>query len=345
MMVNGRKRGMGMKTRIFLAAALLACGPAAAADLPAPGFHHLMLNTVDPDAAIAYYTKAFPDTKRTTWEGYPALSSPNNVLLLFNKVAMPPVADSQITAYWHFGWNAVDERAKVGTLLSQEFKFAPLWTGIGEGAVTISSDSYPGLGGVYGNGETREQMADAQAKGVKPLGGAGFAYLSGPDNALIEVAGNNNQERMNHIHMWEDEPFCAQLWYRTHLNANVAQRLAAPGAPPAPVYTEANCHVDRGVATWPSLTKEGMYRYPTTGVLFGDVAMNWYMDQTDKPLVGTRGHLMDNVGLSVSDLDAWVAKLKAEKVTFLRQPFKIGGTRAVMIEGPSHEAIELVEVK
>ena len=62
-------------------------------------------------------------------------------------------------------------------------------------------------------------------------------------------------------------------------------------------------------------------------------------------LVATRGHLMDSVGLGVSDLDAWVAKLKAENVTFLRQPFKIGDTRAVMIEGPSHEALELVEVK
>ncbi len=101
----------------------------------------------------------------------------------------------------------------------------------------------------------------------------------------------------------------------------------------------------RGVLTWPSLTKDGMYRYPTAGVQFSDVSMMWYMDQTDKPLVATQGHLMDSVGLGVSDLDAWVAKLKAENVTFLRQPFKIGDTRAVMIEGPSHEALELVEVK
>ena len=198
---------------------------------------------------------------------------------------------------------------------------------------------FGGKGGVFGLGETREQMAESQANGVKPQGGAGFAYLSGPDHALIEVAGNNDQERFNHIHMWEGEPFCAQLWYQTHLNAKVSAR------PGAPVYTKANCHVPRGVLTWPSLTKGGMYRSPTAGVQFSDVGMMWYMDQTDKPLVATRGHLMDSVGLGVSDLDAWVAKLKAENVTFLRQPFKIGDTRAVMIEGPSHEALELVEVK
>ena len=69
------------------------------------------------------------------------------------------------------------------------------------------------------------------------------------------------------------------------------------------------------------------------------------LPQTDKPLAPTQGHLMDSVGLGVSDLDAWIAKLTAEKVTFLKDVFKSGDTRALMIEGPSHEAIELVEVK
>jgi hypothetical protein len=54
---------------------------------------------------------------------------------------------------------------------------------------------------------------------------------------------------------------------------------------------------------------------------------------------------MDHVALSVSNLDAWVAKLRSENVRFLEQPYRLGDTRAVMIEGPSREAIELVEVK
>jgi 4-hydroxyphenylpyruvate dioxygenase-like putative hemolysin len=69
------------------------------------------------------------------------------------------------------------------------------------------------------------------------------------------------------------------------------------------------------------------------------------MRQTDTPLTGTRGHLMDHVGLSVANLDAWVAKLRNEGVNFLEPPHPLGNTRATMIEGPSHEAIELVEVK
>ena len=37
--------------------------------------------------------------------------------------------------------------------------------------------------------------------------------------------------------------------------------------------------------------------------------------------------------------------LKGEGVTFLEGIYKLGDTRAVMIEGPSREALELVEVK
>jgi catechol 2,3-dioxygenase-like lactoylglutathione lyase family enzyme len=323
------------------AAAIFASGHASLAQpaaLPPPTFHHLMLNSVDPDAAIAFYVKAFPDTKRTTWGGYPAILSPTNVLVLFNKVTKPPNADPLATAFWHFGWNPPDQRGKVAALQAQGFQFAPLWTGIGDGSVVTSSDTYPGAGGVYGLGETKEQMADNQAKGVKPTGGPGFAYLMGPDGALIEEAGASDPERFNHVHMWQDEPLCAQLWYQKHLNAPVPRAAA-------PVMTEANCHVPRGVLTWPSLTKNGMVRYPTAGVQFSDVSMMWYMDQTERPLAPTRGHLMDSVGLGVGDLDAWVAKLKAEHVTFLKPVFRIGDTRAVMIEGPSHEAIALVEVK
>jgi hypothetical protein len=47
----------------------------------------------------------------------------------------------------------------------------------------------------------------------------------------------------------------------------------------------------------------------------------------------------------VGDLDAWVAKLRDEAVVFLEAPYRIGQTRAAMIEGPSREALELVEVR
>ena len=189
-------------------------------------------------------------------------------------------------------------------------------------------------------GCTKAQIAEAKAKGVKPAGSGGFGYMQGPDDALVEYAGNHPAERFNHVHLYQEDPFCAQLWYQQHLNAPVS-----PGAPAATPLTEATCRVPRGPdRTWPALDREGMFRTPSAAVVFGDVALTWYMRQGDQPLASTRGQLYDHIALSVADLDAWVAKLRGEGVTFLEEPYALGDTRAVMIEGPSREAIELVEV-
>ena len=203
----------------------------------------------------------------------------------------------------------------------------------------ISSDTWPSIGGVLGL--TKAQIADAKAKGVKPVGGDGFAYMQGPDNALVEYQGDLPVERFNHVHMHQEDPFCAQLWYQKHLNAPVM-----PGRTPPMPMTEANCKVARGLdRSWPALNREGMFRTPRAAVMFGDVGLVWYARQGEQPLVGTRGRLYDHIGLSVTDLDAWVDKLKGEGVTFLEQPYQLGDTRAVMIEGPSREALELVEIR
>jgi catechol 2,3-dioxygenase-like lactoylglutathione lyase family enzyme len=188
-----------------------------------PGFHHLHLNSTNPDAAIAFYVKEFPSTSKTTWGGQPALKSPNNVLVLFDRVDTPPATQPQ-TAVWHFGWHVTNERQAMDRIRRDGVTLLPLYTTEEGGTVTINSDTWPGSGGVLGL--TKAGIAEAKAKGVKPAGGAGFAYIRGPAN-----------------------------------------------------------------------------------------------------------------------LDAWVAKLRSEGVTFLMQPYTIGDSRAVMIEGPGREALELVEVK
>ena len=91
-----------------------------------------------------------------------------------------------------------------------------------------------------------------------------------------------------------------------------------------------SCMASRGSRDWRSGAPHGSPRVATRA---GTVAM-----------VSSRGHLYDHIALSVADLDAWIAKLRGEGVTFLEEPYKLGATRAVMIEGPSCEAIELVEV-
>ena len=303
--------------------------------LPAPHFHHLALNSPDPDAAIAFYLREFPSTARSTWQGLPALVSPTHAMIVFQKVAVSPPSDPDATAYWHFGWTAPDSRKSLEAFRSQRL-LVPFYTDDQGGYVGISSDTYPYPPGVPGR--TKAQIAEAVAQHLEPRRVGGNGYIAGPDHAIVEFTGNA-PERFDHVHMWQDDPLCAQLWYVTHLGAT-PRRGPAPSAP----LTAENCKTPRGAEpSWPSLDLRGTYRFPTAGVSFDDVAMNWYMNQTDRPLAPTIGHLMDHVSLSVSALDSWIAKLKADGIVFLKEPYRIGATRAVMIEGPSREAIELIE--
>lgn len=305
--------------------------------LPTPGFHHLHLNSVDPDAAIDFYAKQLPSTKKGSWAGLPALLTPNDVMILFDKVDTPPPTAPQ-SAIWHFGWHVTDAQAAVARLRERpEVRMEPLYTTEEGGSVPISSDTWPSVGNTLGL--TREQIADAKANGVQPTRQGGFAYLSGgPEQALFEIAGDYPAERFNHVHLWQEQPFCALLWYKRHLNAPVRQGF------PDTELTDDNCRVVRGAdRTWPALSREGMFRTPRAGVEFGDVVLTWYMNQGSEPLAPSRGQMQDHIGLGVADLDAWTDKLRGEGVVFLDGPYPLGDTRAVMIEGPSRESIELVE--
>jgi catechol 2,3-dioxygenase-like lactoylglutathione lyase family enzyme len=307
--------------------------------LPAPGFHHLHLNSVDPDAAIAFYVEQFPTSAKSSWGGFPALAAPNNVLILFTRVSTAAPTSPQ-TALWHFGWHVTDTRKSLDTYTARKsLELLPLYTTDEGGSVFISSDSWPGTGGVPGR--TKAQIAEAKAQGIQPTRSGGFGYMQGPDDALVEYAGNHPAERFNHVHMFQDDPFCAQIWYQQHLNAPVFAGRTSPAG-----MTESTCQVPRGPErSWPALERQGMFRSPSAAVMFGDVALPWYMRQDEKPLASSRGHLYDHIALTVADLDAWVAKLRGEGVRFLEEPYRLGTTRAAMIEGPSREAIELVEVR
>ena len=166
-------------------------------------------------------------------------------------------------------------------------------------------------------GLTKPQIAEAKAKGVEPRGGAGFAYLLGPDGAVVEYQGDMPEERFNHVHMYQEDPFCARPWYQKHLNASTSQ--GAAGQQPR---TDADCTVERDGRSWPSLERKGTIRQPGSGVSFEDVALNWYARQGDRPLVSSRGHVADHIALR-----------RNEGVRFLEQPYRFGDTRAVMIEG------------
>src|SRR6185437_8750441 len=156
--------------------------------LPTPSFHHIHLNAVDPDASIAFYTRQFPSTSATVWGGHKALASPNNCLVLFNKVDTPPPTQPQ-SAIWHFGWHVADTRKTLGDYIaSPEVNVLPLYTSEAGGSVFVSSDTWPSIGNTLGL--NRRQIAEAQAAGTKPKGGGGFSYFEGPEKMLVEIAGD-----------------------------------------------------------------------------------------------------------------------------------------------------------
>ena len=241
--------------------------------LPTPGFHHLHLNSVDPDAAIDFYVRQFPSTKKGRWGRHPALFSPNDVMILFDKVEAPPPTSPQ-SAIWHFGWHVADAQATVRSFRERpDVVMRPLYTSEEGESVLISSDTWPGEAGALGR--TKAEIIEARARNIQPTRKGGFAYMSGgPEDALFEIAGDYPSERFNHVHMWHEHPFCALLWYKTHLNAPVRAGFSDTD------LTETNCQVPRGEdQTWPALNREGMFRTPRAGVEFGDVVLTWYANQ------------------------------------------------------------------
>lgn len=304
---------------------------------PTPGFHHLHLRSTDPAAAIGFYIRQFPSSARGEWAGFPALRCPNGVMVLFEKAAAPPVSEPQ-SAIWHFGWHVTDVRAAAARFAAtKEVAVAPLYNGVEDKWVTVSSDTWFRTGDLLG--VTPAQIAAFQAAGTPPPGGPGFAYFTAPDGALFEIAGDYPAERFNHIHMWQEDPLCAQLWYQRVLGAPARASFGAVEV------TEADCRVPRTKdRTFPALRREGMFRAPRGGVTFGDVDVIWYANQGETPLASSLGQFQDHLALSVQDLDAWVAHCRTEGVTFLSDIYRLGDTRAIMLEGPSREGLELVEV-
>lgn len=160
--------------------------------------------------------------------------------------------------------------------------------------------------------------------------GTVFAYMQAPDGALVEI--NSAQSRaFVHVHLYSDKPLCAADWYRQHLGAT---SRAAP--------REGPCDVPYAAPSEPL----AVIRSPAATVRFDDISLIIYPRQRPGPLVSPAGHVVDHLGLSVSDLKATVARLEAGGVRIIRgvHPFgRDGKTLAAVIEGPDSMLIELVE--
>jgi catechol 2,3-dioxygenase-like lactoylglutathione lyase family enzyme len=154
---------------------------------PQAHFHHLHLNTMDPQAAIDFYTSKFECEKARfagTMEGVWAQKS----WLLFTKVNQAP-AWELTSAIWHFGWGAEDMKATYEKHLAMNTKFFTPLTDI-------------------------SNIANPNA----PAGSFYYAYIESPDRALIEI-NTANHHRFGHLHLFSADPVAAGEWYMKYLGA------------------------------------------------------------------------------------------------------------------------------
>jgi catechol 2,3-dioxygenase-like lactoylglutathione lyase family enzyme len=117
---------------ILAACGLSAVGKARAESdeqpMPEAHFHHLHLNTLDPAAAVDFYTSKF-DCERAKFMGQNAVWAQKS-WLLFNKVSKAPPWELT-SAIWHFGWGAEDMKAAYKKQLDMKTTFFTPLTPLG----------------------------------------------------------------------------------------------------------------------------------------------------------------------------------------------------------------------
>src|SRR5262245_2486375 len=304
--------------------------------LGSPVFHHVHQNSTDPAAAVSEFQKIYPSLVKVTLGGFEGVQITNVMSILFTKVNAAAPTEPQ-SAFLRHVFSVPNVRELVEQLRSFKMNVRPLYTLEGT-TVDVSTDTYQ-------NGMTRAAYEEAKSKATlaPPTRTGGYIIFWGPERVLIEATERNTlkpgEVMYGLVDMWQDHSICAELWYSTHLNAPVR---GGRGGAQAPVYTEATCRVAKSEPSFPSVENVGTRRQPGGGAAFGPVSLNWFVSQSDTPLAPMRSQLVDHIAVSVPALDPWIAKLKAENVKLLQEPYKFGEMRAIMIEGPSRESIEII---
>jgi catechol 2,3-dioxygenase-like lactoylglutathione lyase family enzyme len=178
--------------RLLTVAAVVALGIGAQAQ-QLVHFHHVHLNSTNPDAAIEFYTKHF-SSESARFGGMNAVWTQKS-WLLFKKVKQAPPSDV-VSAIYHIGWGAEDMKAEYQRQLDLGARF--------ETPLTDGAD-------LFGNGNP---------------GRAYFAYVDGLDHALIEINTTNNHV-FQHIHLLSADPVAAAQWYAKEFGAPLG--LGGPG--------------------------------------------------------------------------------------------------------------------
>jgi catechol 2,3-dioxygenase-like lactoylglutathione lyase family enzyme len=261
-------------------------------------FHHLHLNATDPAADIEFYTTKF-DAEKGKFAGLLDGVWAQKSWMLFTKVATPPKSDITSTI-WHFGWGAEDMKATYDKQVASGTKF--------QTPITDISD----IGG------------------GKEMGRFFYAYVDGPDHALIELNTSNNH-RFGHIHLLSGDPIAAGDWYAKQFGVTVRK--------------SAQEHMYRDVQIGPSAS----FTMDNVNVIIYPVGYartsKWPAWEGRDTFESTKGHVVDHIGISVDNLDDAIAKLRAGGVTITDEPRSAAGGKIkfAFIEGPDKMRIEIIE--
>ena len=350
------------------AALLAACGGGAPAPgaVPLPSFHHIHVNSVDPERALDWWSTFWPAGERTTVAGMPAFAA-DGIYLLYTRVDAPapgafdPERRQSIpqSAFWTTGPStdglALYERLTALDPAGGRFGFLPVYTGPDDNVGVPRS----GLARFGDQLLTVAEMAErATREGSEPsrdrTGGQDFGYVVDPDGILVEFNGNAETADLfhGHTHFWHEQPLCAANWYVEHLGMELPPRRDPESGALEPRALHDPCDVEVGDVSYPTFLPMGQLRRPIGVVRLANAGWAWYTRQCrdgrcgpelDRPLVPSRGQVVDHVAISYPDLDPVLANLEAAGVPILEGPYPFGDTRAALIEDLDGLALELVE--
>lgn len=299
---GGYNPGMPSTRQVALLTALFVFALTAVAQtVPGAHFHHLHLNATDPVANIEFYTTKF-DAEKAKFAGIADAVWAQKSWILMQKVAAAPPSEV-VSTIWHFGWGAEDMKATYQKQLDSGTKFQTPLTDISD------------IGG-----GTNVQM-----------GRFFYAYVDGPDHALIEL-NTANHHHFGHLHLLSEDPIAAGDWYVKHFGvANLRQGKAVRMYRDVQIGPSSSFMMDNvNVIIYP-------WEYARTSKMPG-----WEGRTSFEP---TKGRVVDHIGISVDNLDESLAALRNAGVKVTDEPRSVAGGKIkfAFIEGPDKMRIEVIE--
>jgi hypothetical protein len=336
---------------------------AAASSVPTPSFHHIHINSVDPDRSLNWYAQYWPSGMKTTHAGFPAFTDGKNFYLLYTKVAKqaPGGFDRRAqrsvpqSAFWTFGstFAGPDTKAFRDRVSKnpKDFEFVTLYGGPEGKQTGTHALALPAGDQLLTSSAVKERV---QKGGPAATTGLDFLYVVDPDGMLVEVTAGKEEGFRSHTHFWGNSPLCTANWHVEHLGARFPDK---PNAFSAKFKFQNGrwdpCDVPVGEITYPTYMQVGQLRIPAGNARVADAGWLWYPRQcrsgrcgpgNDQPLARSRGQVVDHIGLSYPSLDPVIANLKSKGVKF-EGPNKFGDTRAILVEDVDGLAFELIEMK